>query len=70
MNELSKLGAARLSRLVNKGSVSSREIVTAFLNRIDALNPLHNAIVSLRDREDILQDADMADRAFASGDAT
>lgn len=56
-----------MSRLVHQGSVSSREIVTAFLDRIEALNPVHNAIVSLRAREDILDDADMADRAFARG---
>lgn len=67
MNDLSKLGATALNRLVHQGSICSREIVTAFLDRIEALNPVHNAIVSLRAREDILDDADMADRAFARG---
>jgi amidase len=66
-DDLSKLGAAGLSRLISTGSVSSREVVTVFLNRIEVLNPIHNAIVSLRNREDILQDADMADQALARG---
>ena len=47
--------------------VSSREVVSAFLARIDALNPSFNAIVSSTD-DDVLAEADEADRALLAGD--
>ncbi|TIR82513.1 MAG: amidase, partial [Mesorhizobium sp.] len=40
-----------------------------FLDRIDAVNPLVNAIVSLRERADILAEADGADAHVARGAA-
>ncbi|WP_370640226.1 amidase [Aurantimonas sp. HBX-1] len=61
MPELCRLGATELAALLAKGAVSSREIVTAFLDHIDRVNPAHNAIVSLRERSDILAEADAAD---------
>lgn len=61
------LGARELGRLVADRRLSSREIAGAFLDRIEALNPIHNAIVSLRPRDEILADADRADAATASG---
>lgn len=41
--------------------------MTAFLERIDHRNPDLNAIVSLRDSEALLADADMADTELAAG---
>ena len=49
--------------------VSSREVVTSFLARIDALNPTLNAIVSRRPDEEVLAEADAADRALRAGEA-
>ena len=37
--------------------------MTAFLDRIDAVNPTYNAIVSMRPRSDLLAEADRADDA-------
>ena len=48
--------------------VSSREVVTACLARIDALNPTFNAIVSRRPDDEVLAEADAADRALDAGD--
>ncbi|WP_418885022.1 amidase [Aurantimonas endophytica] len=59
--ELCRFGASQLAALLVDGKVSSREIVTAFLDHIDSVNPAHNAIVSLRDRKAILAEADAAD---------
>jgi amidase len=55
--------------MIRERAVSSREVIGAFLDRIDAVNPKHNAIVSPRPREDILREADAADAAVARGDA-
>ncbi|WP_343033870.1 amidase [Aurantimonas aggregata] len=58
---LCRLGATQLAALLTKGEVSSREIATSFLEHIDSVNPAHNAIVSLRNRDAILAEADAAD---------
>lgn len=42
----------------------------ATLDRIHALNPVHNAIVSLRSEEDLLAQADLRDTALVRGEAT
>ncbi len=67
--ELCAPGGAALARLFTAGEASSVEIVTAHLGQIDALNPAHNAIVTLRDRKDILADAVAADEARMRGAA-
>ena len=48
--------------------LSSREVVTAFLDHIAALNPRFNAIVSMRPPEQVLAEADAADAAVARGE--
>lgn len=55
--------ATDLIGLIKRRVVSVREVVTAFLNRIEARNSAYNAIVSLRARGDILADAAAADAA-------
>ncbi|MEF2549830.1 amidase [Aurantimonas sp. A2-1-M11] len=64
MSAMALVAAMRARRL------SVAEVVTAFLDRIDALNPRYNAIVSRRSREAVLADAAAADRALASGAET
>jgi amidase len=61
-------GSALRGRLA-RGEISSVELVTACLDRIEALNPTYNAIVSLRPRGDILADARRSDEARRAGDA-
>ena len=47
--------------------VSCREVMRATLDRIDTVNPLHNAIVSLRDREALIREADERDTQLKLG---
>jgi amidase len=68
VTDLCSLGAAELVARMRLREVSSREVVSAFLARIDALNPSFNAIVSRRPDDDVLAEADEADRALLAGD--
>jgi amidase len=64
--EICRLSAVELADAIRQKTLSVREVVTAFLDRIETVNPLVNAIVSLRDRADILREADAADIRRAS----
>ena len=66
-DDICRLSAVELGRKLRRRELSSREVVAAFLDRIDKVNPTVNAIVSLRDRDDILREADAADAALAGG---
>ena len=67
-DELWRWSAAALAHGIRTRGISSREAVTACLERTAAVNPTLNAIVDLRDQE-ALRAADEADRAVARGDA-
>jgi len=56
--------ATALARLIARREVSAREVAEAHLRRIDAVNPLINAVVAL-DAERALAAADAADAAAA-----
>ncbi len=58
--------AGQLARAVRTGRVSSVELLRAYLERVDRLNPAINAIV-VDDRARALKDARAADRALAKG---
>lgn len=64
------LDATSLSRRIAARQVSCRSLMQAAVDRIAALNPLHNAIVSLRDADELLAEADARDAALARGEAT
>ncbi len=61
------LPATELVERIKSRKLAVREVVSAFLDRIEAVNPCVNAIVSLRDRDDILRDADGKDALLAAG---
>ncbi len=65
--ELTRLSAVELADAIAKRDLSSADVVTAHLDRIDEVNGAVNAIVSLRDRDAILADADAADRSAPIG---
>ena len=65
-DELWRHGALELAAMIVRREVSSREVVQAHLDRIDAVNPAVNAIVRRLDAE-ALAAADAADRAVAAG---
>jgi len=64
---LCRLPATELARRIRERRISVSQVVTAFLDRIDAVNGAVNAIVSLRAREDILAEAAHADAGMAAG---
>lgn len=68
-DEICRLGAKELAAAIRERRYSVREVVSAFLDRIDAVNSHFNAIVSLRPREAVLAEADAADRHLAAGGA-
>jgi aspartyl-tRNA(Asn)/glutamyl-tRNA(Gln) amidotransferase subunit A len=60
------LDATKLATLIRTRELSSREVVQAHLDRVSAVNPQINAIVTLM-ADEALKAADVADRAVASG---
>jgi amidase len=66
MSELWRKGAVELAALIRDREVSSREVIQAHLDRIEAVNPHLNAIVRLL-ADQAIAAADAADRAVADG---
>src|SRR5437868_1714804 len=60
--------ATALAALIRTRQLSSREVVQVHLDRIGAVNPRINAVVTLM-AEDALKGADIADKAVADGAA-
>ena len=64
---LTDLCASDLSKAIHSKQVSCREVMRAYLARIAVVNPVHNAIVSLRDGDALLREADARDAELARG---
>jgi amidase len=64
--DLTELGAADLSERIHRLEVSCREVMAAFLDRIDLRNPDLNAIVSRRDRDVLMAEAATCDDELAA----
>lgn len=64
---LTCLSATTLAGKIARREVSCVEVMAAFLDRIDAINPALNALVSLRDRAELLAEAQAADAAPRRG---
>ena len=64
---ITALCASALSRAIQARQVSCREVMQAYLDRIAAVNPVYNAVVSLRDGEVLLREADARDAELARG---
>ncbi|MCB2110860.1 MAG: amidase [Defluviimonas sp.] len=67
MSDPTTLPASDLVRAIASGRITAREVMEATLDRIEALNPKINAIVSLRPRAELLAEAEAADRAGPGG---
>jgi amidase len=69
--ELIDLPAHALAHAIRTRRVSCREVMQATLARIGAVNPRHNAIVSVRDGDALLREADERDAQLkdAAGDS-
>ncbi|MEN7529099.1 amidase family protein [Cupriavidus sp. DL-D2] len=67
MNELWRLSATELASLVRNREVSAREAAASALERLDAVNPLINAVVAHRP-EWVMAQADDIDKTLARGE--
>ena len=65
---ITALGAVHLSAAIRGRAVSCAEVMRAYCDRIQRLNPTYNAIVALRDEADLLREAAAADAALARGE--
>jgi amidase len=61
------INACALSNLIAARDISCAEVATIYLDHIERTNPAYNAIVSMRDREDILAEAREKDDLLARG---
>ena len=69
-SDIVMMDALALSRAIQSKQVSCVEVMNAYLDHIDALNPKVNAIVSLQDRGDLVAQAKARDeRACARRDS-
>ena len=66
--EITELGADELSGAIHAKDVSCVEVMTAYLRRIEAVNPRYNAIVSLQDGDGLLRQARERDEMLARGE--
>ena len=62
---ITELSAAQLSEAIHARQVSCREVMVAYLDHIDENNPAVNAIVSRRDRDDLVAEASVCDEEIA-----
>lgn len=67
MADPTTLSATDLARSIATGRLRAAEVMEAFLDRIEAVNPGINAIVSLRPRGDLMAEAAAAGRSPARG---
>ena len=64
---ITDLDAHALSQAIHQRQVSCRDVMTAYLGRIHALNPSYNAIVNLVADAQALREADVCDAELAKG---
>ena len=67
-SDIVMMDALALSRAIQSKQVSCVEVMNAYLDHIDALNPKVNAIVSLQDRGDLVAQAKARDDELARGE--
>ncbi|MCF8475144.1 MAG: amidase [Emcibacter sp.] len=65
--DITAFSAVKLSTMIKNRDLSCAEVMSAYLDRIDRLNPLVNAIVALQSREKLMEAAHHKDRELASG---
>lgn len=68
MAEIVDFTGIELAQAIRSKTVSCRDVMAAYLDRISRINPDFNALVALRDRDDLLREADERDRQLARGE--
>ena len=66
-SNLTELSASQLSAAIRSRQASCVEVMQAYLERIERLNPHYTAIVSLRDHDELLDEARLADDDLENG---
>lgn len=66
-SDLCRRSAVALAGMIARRELSVAEVVSAFLARIDEVNGAVNAVVSLRDRDEIMSEAVAADARLVTG---
>ncbi|HSD69618.1 MAG TPA: amidase family protein, partial [Woeseiaceae bacterium] len=67
-SEITAMGASQLSAAIRQRLVSCRDVMQAYLARIDRYNATYNAIVSRVDADELLVQADIADQELEQGE--
>ena len=67
MPDITELSATGLSAAIHARRITCRAAMRAFLDRIGRVNPAIGAIVSLRDADALMAEAEAADRALDGG---
>ncbi|HUA32645.1 MAG TPA: amidase [Candidatus Binataceae bacterium] len=67
-NDIAMLDAVALADAIKSRHVSCVAVMNAYLDRIERLNPVVNAIVSMRDREALVAEASERDAQLARGE--
>ena len=68
VREIVRLDANSLSSAIRSREVSCVEVMRAYLDHIERINPKVNAIVSMRDRDELMADAKERDAQIARGE--
>ena len=69
MSQITDLSFSELKQSLDDRTLSSVEITSAFLDRIESLNPTLNAFITIT-RDEAMQSAKNADAAISQGSAT
>ena len=64
-SDIVMMDAVALSRAIHSKQVSCADVMSAYLDHIDALNPRVNAIVSLQERSGLMRQAKARDEELA-----
>ncbi|CAN7476385.1 amidase [Rhizobium sp. LjRoot254] len=67
MDTITTLSATELSASIHSRRLSCSQVMEAFLTRIAEVNPRINAVVSLRDADELMREAAAADRELDDG---
>src|SRR5262245_13282987 len=68
ISDIVMMDALPLGRALRARQVSCVEVMIAYLDHIDRFNPQVNAIISMRDRKDLLAEATLRDAQLKRGE--
>ena len=62
--DITSMSASRLSEAIRARHVSCVAVMQAYLDRIHRYNPVYNAVISMVDEDELIRQAELADRAL------